>query len=74
MGGHAKVDQLSKAASSRAETDTIAEALDRHCRDRLSAVKAPKSYEFVSTLPRSDVGKVRRGALAAERSAPADGG
>jgi acyl-CoA synthetase (AMP-forming)/AMP-acid ligase II len=28
------------------------------CKDRLGSVKAPKSVDFVSTLPRSPVGKV----------------
>jgi bile acid-coenzyme A ligase len=46
--------------------------LDRRCRERLSRVKVPKTYELVTTLSRNEAGKVRRAELAAERaSAPA---
>jgi bile acid-coenzyme A ligase len=34
---------------------------------RLSREKQPKSYEFISAIPRDDTGKVRRGQLLAER-------
>jgi bile acid-coenzyme A ligase len=43
--------------------------LDAHCRARLMAYKLPKSYEFVAELPRTEAGKLRRSALAAERVA-----
>ena len=46
--------------------------LDRHCRAFLSAYKCPKTWEFVAALPRDDIGKVRRTALARERAIPAD--
>lgn len=49
-----------------AETPTASE-LDRHCRERLASYKAPKTYEFVAALPRSDAGKIRRSALVAAR-------
>ena len=49
------------------EAPPSTESLDRHCRDRLARYKIPKSYEFVEDVPRS-FGKVRRSALAAERS------
>ena len=42
--------------------------LDAHVRDRLARYKAPKSYEFLSQLPRDDAGKIRRSALATERT------
>lgn len=42
--------------------------LDRHCRERLAAYKVPKTYEFLSPLPRDDAGKIRRSALATERA------
>jgi bile acid-coenzyme A ligase len=46
--------------------------LDRRCRERLSSVKVPKTYELVTALSRNEAGKVRRAELAAERaSAPA---
>lgn len=41
--------------------------LDRHCRDRLTSYKVPKTYEFVRELPRNEAGKIRRSALVAER-------
>jgi bile acid-coenzyme A ligase len=44
-----------------------ADELDRHCRARLTAYKAPKSYEFVDRLPRSEAGKINRALLARER-------
>ncbi|HMM41930.1 MAG TPA: AMP-binding protein [Thermomicrobiales bacterium] len=43
------------------------EALDRHCRANLTSYKAPKTYEFLATLPRNEAGKIRRSDLAAER-------
>jgi bile acid-coenzyme A ligase len=49
------------------EAPPSTESLDRHCRERLARYKIPKSYEFVEDVPRS-FGKVRRSALAAERS------
>ncbi len=44
------------------------EELDRHCRARLTSYKTPKSYEFIERLPRNAAGKIRRSALAVERS------
>jgi bile acid-coenzyme A ligase len=41
--------------------------LKAHCRERLAAYKAPKSYEFVRQLPRTEAGKLRRSALVTER-------
>ena len=41
--------------------------LDTHCRERLTSYKVPKTYEFVSELPRNEAGKIRRSALVAER-------
>lgn len=41
--------------------------LSRHCRERLSPYKVPKTFEFVDALPRNDAGKIQRSALAAER-------
>ncbi len=57
---HAMV-QLRPAAAATARD------LDQHCRTQLSAYKCPKTWEFVASLPRDDVGKVRRIALAQER-------
>jgi acyl-CoA synthetase (AMP-forming)/AMP-acid ligase II len=36
------------------------------CKDRLGSVKAPKSVDFVETLPRSPVGKVLKKDLRAQ--------
>ncbi|HEX2038799.1 MAG TPA: AMP-binding protein, partial [Acidimicrobiales bacterium] len=49
------------------------EDLARHCRERLTPYKVPKSFELVAELPRNEAGKVRRSALAAERATPAVG-
>ena len=43
--------------------------LDAHAWARLAPYKVPKAYELVDRIPRSDAGKVNRGALAAARSA-----
>jgi bile acid-coenzyme A ligase len=48
-------------------TAPTAAELDRHCRERLTSYKVPKTYEFVDQLPRNEAGKIRRSALAAER-------
>lgn len=42
-------------------------ALDAHVRQRLAAYKLPKTYEFITALPRDDSGKIRRSSLVAER-------
>jgi bile acid-coenzyme A ligase len=42
--------------------------LKAHCRARLAAYKAPKTYEFVARLPRTEAGKLRRSGLVDERS------
>jgi bile acid-coenzyme A ligase len=53
----------------QAGTDVPSAAvLNDHCRERLASYKAPKTYEFVTQLPRDDAGKIRRSALAAERA------
>lgn len=38
----------------------------RHCRTRMAAYKMPRTIHFVTTLPRTASGKVRRAALAQE--------
>jgi o-succinylbenzoate---CoA ligase len=38
-------------------------ALRAHCLERLAPFKVPKAFELVSTLPRTESGKVRRAAL-----------
>ena len=44
------------------------EELNRHCRERLTSYKTPKSYRFIERLPRNAAGKIRRSALAVEGS------
>jgi bile acid-coenzyme A ligase len=46
-----------------------ADELDTFCRQRLTAHKAPKSYELFHALPRDASGKIRRSALREERLA-----
>jgi acyl-CoA synthetase (AMP-forming)/AMP-acid ligase II len=43
-----------------------AEELITLCKDRLGSVKAPKSVDFVASLPRSPVGKVLKKDLRAQ--------
>jgi acyl-CoA synthetase (AMP-forming)/AMP-acid ligase II len=42
-----------------------------HCRERLTGYKVPKYLEFRASLPKTDVGKVLRRALAEEQSSRA---
>lgn len=48
------------------DDDALALELTALCRDRLAHFKAPREIVFVADLPRSEAGKVRRDALAAE--------
>jgi bile acid-coenzyme A ligase len=45
-----------------------AKDLETHCRERLARYKVPKSFELIDELPRTDMFKIRRSDLAAERS------
>ena len=45
--------------------------LNRHCRHRLALHKVPKTWEYMTRLPRDENLKIRRGALVAERAAGA---
>ncbi|MGH2402838.1 MAG: AMP-binding protein [bacterium] len=44
-----------------------AEDLTEYCLRRMAPYKVPRSYEFVTSLPRDDAGKIRRSALVSER-------
>lgn len=44
-----------------------ADALKAYARERLAAYKVPKDFEIVARIPRTDAGKVNRGALTTER-------
>jgi acyl-CoA synthetase (AMP-forming)/AMP-acid ligase II len=48
--------------NSRAECS--ADALIQFCKESLASYKAPKFVEFVSSLPRTGLGKIDRGQLA----------
>jgi len=41
--------------------------LEAHCRQRIARYKVPKSFEIIDKLPRTEMFKIRRSALAAER-------
>ncbi|MEE1784458.1 condensation domain-containing protein [Streptomyces sp. SP17BM10] len=51
-----------------------AEELRAHCRARLAGHKVPARFETVAALPRTELGKLRRGRLAAELAALVDTG
>jgi len=44
-----------------------ADALIQFCKQSLAPYKAPKVVEFLSTLPRTGLGKIDRGKLGAEQ-------
>jgi len=50
------------------------EGLREHCRERLVAYKVPKTFECVALLPRSEAGKLSRGALVEARSGAGEEG
>lgn len=58
---HAVVELSPDASISSADLNAV-------CREHLAPHKRPKAFEFVSRLPRSDAGKVRRSQIAAERN------
>ena len=43
--------------------DDLALELQTHCRSLLSAIKCPRSIDFVAELPRTETGKLRKGPL-----------
>ncbi len=44
----------------QSDSDALAEALKAHVRDRISGFKAPQWVEFVTDLPKTATGKIRR--------------
>lgn len=52
------------------EEDALRAALEAHCRLHLSSIKVPRRFEFRSTIPRLESGKLLRRALRDESSAP----
>jgi len=48
-------------------TPPVPATLREYCKSRLAAAKAPQTFEFVDALPRTDVMKLNRSALVAER-------
>lgn len=55
-----------RESSAELSDDELSKALIALCRDRLAHFKTPRELVFVADLPRSEAGKVRRDALAAE--------
>ncbi len=49
------------------KTDCDPEALITFCKESLAPYKAPKVVEFVSSLPRTAMGKIDRGRLESAR-------
>jgi bile acid-coenzyme A ligase len=65
-----RVHAIVEPAAGASQTgDALLADLDRLSRARMSPAKVPKSYELVERMPRDANGKIRRSALAAERSA-----
>ena len=62
--GH-RVHAIVKSKNSAALDES---GLGEFCRARLAPYKRPKSYEFVTDLPRTEVGKISRVQLARERA------
>ena len=52
-----------RLAPGRAASDELARALQEHVKTRLAAYKYPRAIEFVSELPLTSSGKIRRGEL-----------
>jgi bile acid-coenzyme A ligase len=61
---HAIVEPVDRAPPSPDE-------LRHWCRERLTGYKIPKTFEFVTALPRDEAGKIRRSSLRAARSGEA---
>ena len=49
-------------------TPPTPDGLEAFVRARLAAYKVPKGYELVERIPRTDAGKINRGALTADRA------
>jgi o-succinylbenzoate---CoA ligase len=56
-------DAITALVVVREGADLTQGALRAHCLERLAPFKVPKAFEFVSTLPRTESGKVRRAGL-----------
>lgn len=53
--------ELAKAYVVRRQGSTVdAEALERHCRERLASYKVPRAWQFVSDVPKTSSGKIMR--------------
>ena len=55
---------LAAAVVPRCKASFNREGLERHCRESIEAFKVPSHIFLVKSLPRSETGKVKRGALA----------
>ncbi|MGW5520564.1 AMP-binding protein [Nocardia africana] len=61
-----KVTALVELRPGRVGDEQMANVLIEHCRSTLAAYKAPKTIEFVETLPRTDTGKLNKKNLRAD--------
>ena len=53
-----EVKAVVQAADPDVDIETLASRLDSFCRERLSTIKCPRSYDFMAELPRLDNGKL----------------
>ena len=61
------VDRASIRRFANAGNSGLDAILRDHCKQKLAAYKAPRSFEFVAELGRRDAGKINRQALARAR-------
>ena len=55
-----QVKAIVEPADVDADTDKLAAELISYCREKLTALKCPRSVDFVARLPRDDLGKLRK--------------
>ena len=53
-----QVKAVVQAEDLSADSKNLARRLDEFCRERLSTIKCPRSYDFMAELPRMDNGKL----------------
>jgi len=53
-----EVKAVVQALEPQTDTEALASRLDTFCRERLSTIKCPRSYDFMAELPRLDNGKL----------------
>jgi fatty-acyl-CoA synthase len=53
-----EIKSVVQAVDPDTDTGALADRLDSFCRERLSTIKCPRSYDFMAQLPRLDNGKL----------------